>query len=72
MKSTFPTISRGRDNKRGELSTRLNATTNIAMSIFRLRFTIPRSMDGHNLSKLCPVFRVNERPPIVEFIDEKS
>src|SRR5690242_17076447 len=40
---------------------------NIENSIFKMRITIPRSVDGDSYFKPCPVFRVNERPPIDSF-----
>lgn len=44
---------------------------NIEKIIFGLQNTISRSVNGEGYSKLCPVFRVNERPPIDGFMKQK-
>lgn len=43
----------------------------IASNIFTMRLAIVVPIDGDNRSKLCPVFRVNGRPPIDGFTVEK-
>ena len=70
-KSTYPTITRVRDNKRRWSNIRLMPQDNIVTSILKMRLTILRSVDAEDLSKPCPVFRVNGRPPIDRFTAKK-